>query len=132
MCPTFATRVSNSGDSGCLTRPTYALREYWSIYRPNHPDGWLFLGAYKHTHITSDAISMAFKCCIDKLGINKKVTFHSLRHDFATYLLEDGATIFQVKELLGHSSISSTAIYLHLANNTAGITSPADHFIVNG
>ncbi len=103
-----------------------ALRDYWSVYRPKHPEGWLFLGAGKHTHICADAAAQAFKDWVSRIGITKAVSIHSLRHAFATHLLEDGATIFQIKELLGHASLSSTTVYLHLANTTAGITSPAD------
>lgn len=105
-----------------------ALREYWSVYRPKHPDGWLFLGV-KHTRITPDAAANAFNTCMKRLGIKKNVSIHSLRHAFATHLLEDGATIFQIKELLGHASLNSTAVYLHLANTTAGVVSPADRFV---
>lgn len=106
-----------------------ALREYWSVYRPKHPAGFLFLGAGKHTHMCSDAISVAFREWVQRIGINKAVSIHSLRHAFATHLLEDGATVFQIKELLGHASLSSTAVYLHLADTTAGIISPADVFV---
>jgi len=108
-----------------------ALRDYWSVYQPHHPDGWLFLGV-KNTRIVPNAISKAFRDLAKNLGITKNISIHSLRHAFATHLLEDGATIFQIKELLGHSSLSSTAIYLHLANTTAGITSPADNFSYHG
>jgi site-specific recombinase XerD len=104
------------------------LRDYWLAYRPRHPEGWLFLGAYRHTHISSAAVAQAFKTRVKRLNIAKDVSIHSLRHAFATHLLEDGATIFQIKELLGHASLSSTVIYLHLANTTAGIISPADRF----
>jgi site-specific recombinase XerD len=107
------------------------LREYWSVYRPKHPEGWLFLGV-KKTQILSDSIAAAFKDCLKKSGIAKKVSAHTLRHCFASFLLEDGATIFQIKELLGHSSLNSTAVYLHLANTTSGVVSPADRFSVNG
>jgi site-specific recombinase XerD len=86
------------------------LREYWTIYHPKHPEGWLFLGV-KHTQITSDAVENAFNSWIKRLGINKNVSIHSLRHGFASHLLEDGATIFQIKELLGHASLNSTAVY---------------------
>jgi site-specific recombinase XerD len=105
-----------------------ALREYWSVYRPNHPAGWLFLGKNK-THILSDSIATAFKGLLKKSGIQKNVSIHTLRHCFATHLLEGGATIFQIKELLGHASLNSTAVYLHLANSTAGVVSPADRFV---
>jgi len=108
-----------------------ALREYWSVYRPKHPKGWLFLGQRKHMRISADAVTDAFHKWVKRLDItNKEVSIHSLRHAFATHLLEDGATIFQIKELLGHASLNSTAVYLHLANTTAGVVSPADRFVV--
>jgi len=107
-----------------------ALRKYWSVYRPKHPSGWLFLGQRKQLRISADAVADAFNAWVKRLGITEKdVSMHSLRHAFATHLLEDGATIFQIKELLGHASLSSTAVYLHMANTTAGIVSPADRFV---
>jgi integrase/recombinase XerD len=102
------------------------LREYWKKYRPKHPEGWLFLGTYNVSHITSDGIEYAFNKAAKMAGISKDVSIHSLRHGFATHLLEDGATLLQVKELLGHSSIQTTTVYLHLANLTADIKSPLD------
>jgi site-specific recombinase XerD len=105
------------------------LRDYWLVYRPRHPDGWLFLGPRQHTHITRNAVTTAFSTWVKRLGITKDVSIHSLRHAFATHLLEDGATLFQIKELLGHACLNSTAVYIHLANTTAGIVSPADRFI---
>jgi len=105
------------------------LREYWTIYRPKHPEGWLFLGTDTRKHITPDGVEIAFKTWVSRIGITKGVSIHSLRHGFASHLLEDGATIFQIKELLGHASLNSTAVYLHLANTTAGVVSPADRYI---
>jgi site-specific recombinase XerD len=106
------------------------LREYFTIYRPKHPEGWLFLGACKHTHITSAAIADALDNWMERLGIvRENVTMHTLRHAFATHLLENGVDIFRIKELLGHSSLSSTTVYLHLANTSSGITSPADQYL---
>ena len=107
------------------------LREYWSVYRPKHPEGWLFLGQGRHSHVSDRTIAKAFGVWIERMGIKKKLSMHSLRHAFATHLLEDGATIFQIKELLGHASLSSTALYLHIANTTAGVVSPADRFVPN-
>lgn len=102
------------------------LREYWKNYRPNHPKGWLFLGTYNVSHITPDGIGDAFTAAAKRADITKHVSIHSLRHAFSTHLLEDGATLLQLKELLGHSCIQSTTIYLHLANLTANIKSPLD------
>lgn len=102
------------------------LREYWKKYRPKHPEGWLFLGTYNVSHITLDGIEYAFNEAAKRANITKNVSIHSLRHAFSTHLLEDGATLLQVKELLGHSSIQSTTIYLHLANLTSNIKSPLD------
>ena len=105
------------------------LREYWSVYRPKSPEGWLFPGADNRKHITTKCISGAFGVAILRTGITKDVSMHTLRHEFATFLLEDGASIFQIKELLGHASLSSTTVYLHLANTTAGVVSPADRYV---
>jgi site-specific recombinase XerD len=103
------------------------LRKYWKIYLPKHSEGWLFLGTYNVSHITSDGIESAFNKAVKRTNITKKVSIHTLRHAFATHLLEDGATLLQIKELLGHSSIQSTTIYLHLANVTSDIKSPLDN-----
>jgi len=103
-----------------------ALRDYWLKYRPKSPEGYLFPGLRNIGHITDDAIGLAMDKALSKAGITKKATLHTLRHDFATHLLEDGYSIFQIKEMLGHASLSSTTVYLHLANTTSGVTSPAD------
>ncbi len=105
----------------------HVLREYWKVYRPQHPEGWLFLGTYKVTHITSAGIKDAFNRAVNRTNITKDVSVHTLRHSFTTHLLEDGATLLQIKELLGHSNIQSTTIYLHLANVISGVKSPLDH-----
>jgi len=104
----------------------HVLRDYWRKYRPTHPDGWLFLGTYNLTHITPDGIEFAFNTAAKRANITKDVSIHSLRHAFAPHLLEDGASLLQVKELLGHASIQSTCVYLHLANLTADVKSPLD------
>jgi site-specific recombinase XerD len=105
------------------------LREYWSIYRPKSPEGWLFPGADNRKHITTACVENAFDNWILRIGITKEVSTHTLRHEFATFLLEDGASIFQIKELLGHASLNSTVIYIRLANTTTGIVSPADRYV---
>ena len=67
------------------------LRDYWSVYRPKNKDGWLFPGYGNHTHITAHTVAKAFNTWVERLGIDKDVSIHSLRHAFATHLLEDGA-----------------------------------------
>lgn len=103
-----------------------ALREYWRRYRPNSPEGYLFPGLKNIGHITDEAIGCALEKALSKTGLTKHATLHTLRHCFATHLLEDGYSLFQIKEMLGHASLSSTTVYLHLANATSGVTSPAD------
>lgn len=104
-----------------------ALREYWRIFRPNSPDGFLFPGTKNVGHMTRAGIAFAFETCVRKTSITKEVSVHSLRHAFGTHLYEDGVELIRIKELLGHYCIQSTTIYVHLANTaTKGIISPAD------
>ena len=108
------------------------LRDYWRKFRPNHPERLLFPGWRNLSSITSDAVNEALKKWLAVAGITRKVSIHSLRHGFATHLLEDGVDIFTIKELLGHRSISSTTVYLHLVNVGANLVSPADRIENNG
>jgi site-specific recombinase XerD len=103
-----------------------ALRDYWRKYRPKSPEGYIFPGLKNVGHISDTAVKLAIDEARFKAGIRKKVSPHTLRHCFATHLLEDGLSLFQIKALLGHASLSSTTVYLHLANTTSGVTSPAD------
>jgi site-specific recombinase XerD len=105
----------------------FALRDYWRKYRPKSPEGFLFPGLKNIGHITDDAIGQAICKTLARTNISKNVTPHTLRHCFATHLLEDGLSLLQIKELMGHANISSTTVYLHLANTTSGVTSPADN-----
>lgn len=92
------------------------------------PENYLFPSSYyKDRHITAKAI----KNNITKIGAvsstNKKITSHSLRHAFASHLVEAGVDIYRIKELLGHTSLSSTNVYLHLASLSAmNVKSPFD------
>lgn len=108
------------------------LRDYWRKFRPNHPEGLLFPGWKNLSNITADAVNDALKKWLGVAGISRNVSIHSLRHGFATHLLEDGVDIFSIKELLGHRSISSTTVYLHLANIGTNLVSPADRIGKNG
>ncbi len=78
-------------------------------------------------HIHQTAIQKAIKKALEKSGITKRVTSHTMRHSFATHLLESGADIRTVQELLGHADVATTMIYTHVTKKGGlGVTSPLD------
>jgi site-specific recombinase XerD len=101
------------------------LREYWKAYRPQD---WLFYPRYhKERYLGKRAIQIMLNKALAKAGISDDVTMHTLRHSFATHLLEDGADLFCIKKLLGHSRIASTCKYLHMLSAAQmGVVSPLD------
>jgi site-specific recombinase XerD len=102
------------------------LREYWRQYRPNHPDGYLFLSKDKSKHIHIRTVQDVFNASLKRAGIRKDYTVHTLRHCFATHLLESGVDVCRIKQLMGHTHIQSTTFYLHLINFDGSIKSPLD------
>lgn len=100
------------------------LREYWKEY---HPSTYLFIGGDGVSHLTPRAVEKVFTSVRDKAGIKKRATVHTLRHSFATHLLEAGCDICYIQRLLGHTSIETTTIYLHLRRmDLLNIKSPFD------
>ena len=100
------------------------LREYYKQYRPKD---WLFPGQDPTKAINPRTLSKVFKEVKRKVGIKKPVSIHSLRHSFATHLLEDGVPIYHIQKLLGHKSPGTTCIYLHLTRlSFLKIKSPLD------
>ena len=102
------------------------LREYWKAYRPKHPDGWLFLNKDGSGKINFRTVQDAFNTTVKRAGISKDVSTHTLRHCFATHLLEAGTDVCRIKQLLGHTHIQSTTFYLHLLNFDSTLKSPLD------
>ncbi len=90
------------------------LRDYWKAVRPSGTH-WLFPGASADQHIAKGTLAKICARMSERSGLTKKVTLRVLRHSFATHLLEDGANIRKIQLLLGHSSLSTTAIYTHVA-----------------
>ena len=101
------------------------LRIYWSKYRQNKRRGRIFLSE-SGAAITVGVIREHFRRYRKKAKLSEKVTMHTLRHCYATNLIENGATLIQVKELMGHSNIRSTMEYVHVANIDLGLESPLD------
>ncbi len=77
-----------------------------------------FLYPHKESHICIDTLQIAFRKALLASGINKPATVHTLRHSYATYLLENGENLSTIKEILGHSSIVTTDIYTHVTEKT--------------
>jgi len=90
------------------------LRVYWKAYRPRH---WLFPGQIPGRPLTESSLQRTFGKAKEAVGITKHVTAHSLRHSFATHLLESGTNIRVIQRLLGHRSLRSTEVYTHVASN---------------
>ena len=91
------------------------LAAYWRWKRPTE---WFFSGGKPDAPISQKAVFLACRKAARTAGIAKPVHPHSLRHAFATHLLEDGANLLVIQTLLGHKSLKTTTRYLHLADNT--------------
>lgn len=99
------------------------LREYW---RSSKPRVFLFPGVKGRALCISTA-QKAFDKARLQAGIKKSVSFHTLRHSFATHLLEDGANVRKIQALLGHRSLQTTELYTHLCENYLNqVRSPLD------
>jgi integrase/recombinase XerD len=102
----------------------HLLREYYRVYRPQT---WLFSGQAPGTHLSTSAARRAFGRAREKGGITSRATIHTLRHSFATHLLEDGVDLRYIQELLGHSSITTTQRYTSVSTWRLGrVKSPLD------
>jgi len=100
------------------------LRTYWRLARPRH---WLFPGREESKPIDVQVLHSACRSACAAAGLAKRVTVHTLRHSFATHLLEGGTDIRIIQVLLGHANLSSTARYTRVSNGLIRRTeSPLD------
>lgn len=99
------------------------------LYRAAYPtDRWLFPGARPDRHLTSRSVQKIVTGAASRAGITKHVTPHTLRHSFATHLLEGGTNLRIIQELLGHTSARTTQRYTHVARSTfETVRSPLDN-----
>jgi len=105
------------------------LIEYIRIYNPKY---WFFEGPSKKKYSGSSVLNIV-KRAAQRAGIAQKVTPHTLRHSFATHLLEHGTDVRYVQELLGHSSLKTTQIYTQISDaSLRKITSPLDRIMGSG
>jgi site-specific recombinase XerD len=113
---------------GILAQTTLELlREHWKTCRPP-----VYLFTPENTTdrpISTRAIQRAFQLTLEKTPIQKVASVRSLRHSFATHLLDDGVDLYFIKHLLGHADIKTTTIYLHLSGKRlAHVKSPIDRW----
>ena len=103
------------------------LRFYYKYFRPSV---WLFETS-KGVAMSERTIQQVFKNALGKSGITKKVSIHSLRHSFATHLMEQGVSLAIIQQLLGHKSLRTTSIYLHVQQYALNkVKSPLDFLAV--
>jgi len=99
------------------------LKRYYDEFKPKE---YLFEGQYGGQYTERSAASV-LQQCVKRCNIHKKTTLHTLRHSFATHLLESGTDIRYIQELLGHNSPKTTMIYTHVSSKKIGeIKSPLD------
>jgi integrase/recombinase XerD len=100
------------------------LSNYFDAYQPQH---WLFEGQDRINQYSSRSVQQVVKKALHKAHITKKISPHTLRHCFATHLLDEGVQLPFIQKLLGHKDVKTTMIYTHVTTQSVDrITSPLD------
>lgn len=122
----FVRRGKGGGERWALLgeRLLSELRAYWRVARPVEP--WMFPGR-RGRHINPRGVQRALHAATREAGVKKAVTPHTLRHSFATHLLESGTDVRTIQALLGHASVETTARYAHVRRDLVRtVRSPLD------
>lgn len=104
------------------------LRNYYRLYRPKE---WLFEGNLPGNAISTRTVQVIFKQALVKSNVQKKVSLHTLRHSFATHLVEQGVALPIIQQMMGHRSLKTTSGYLHVQQySIQGVKSPLDSLVI--
>jgi site-specific recombinase XerD len=119
------------GNKDRIVMLPYSIVEYLRNYRQMYPsDDWVFEGQYKGEALSARTVQQVMANAVVRAGLEKKATVHTLRHSFATHLLEAGTDIRYIQQLLGHSSIKTTMVYTHITPKAERkISSPLDSLV---
>ena len=110
----FIKGAKGKKDRQTLLSPTLLslLRKYYKVHRPSY---WLFEGQFGDQY-TKSSVAKIFRRAVNESGISQWATLHTLRHSFATHLVQDGVNLRIIQNLLGHNSTKTTQIYTHISD----------------
>ena len=104
------------------------LRAYWTLFRPRP---WLFPAKNGREPLSDTSLQKTFKAVVRQSGIEKDASIHTLRHSYATTLLENGIDLRVIQEILGHKSPKTTAVYTHLTQKTVDRLHATVNYLMN-
>jgi len=108
-------------------RTVEILRQYYHRYKPHD---YLFPGQIHSKPLSERTVEVVFKQAMKRANITKPGYFHCLRHSFATHLLEQGTNLKIIQQLMGHKTLKTTSIYLHVTNSEIKkVMSPIDYVV---
>jgi integrase/recombinase XerD len=124
-------RAGKGGKERYVMLSQRLIEELRNYFRQARPKQWLFYGADRDQPIHPRTVQRIFKMAVEQAGLTKPVSVHTLRHSFATHLLEHGTSLRYIQELLGHESYKTTLIYTHVSPAALGrVVSPLDRLVV--